>query len=640
MTAFLAASVACSAQDAAQKTEQATVPAHTQPAETLHAGTQLVIVDVGVQDRSGHAIHGLKHEDFVVTEQKKPQTVRYFDEHSATADQKPGPAMPPMPPGTFTDYTPVAPDSTLNVLLIDALNTPMKDQMFVRQQLLEFVKHEKPGVRTAIFGLTNRLVMLQGFTADPAVLQAAVQHRLMARASVLMDDPVSGGETEKLSDTMQDLGMGSALMQTVATVQQFEAEQASMQTQMRVQYTMDAFNALGHYLSNFPGRKNLLWFSGSFPIQIEPDPTIQDPFAVMADNNEEFRQTTNLLTNARTAVYPIDGRGLMTPPMFDAANSGARSGPAFAAQGEKFSRTQAAEHMTMEQMASDTGGQAFYNTNGLWQAAEKAIDAGSNYYTLAYTPNDRNRNGAYRSIHVELSGSLAAQGYRLSYRHGYYADDPQKPAKAPKPGELPTKAAPVAPSAAALADRAAEAYTRAAIARGAPAPSDILFKVRVLPLTGKDDDSLAADNKPDPNGKMKPPYRTFAIDYVAMPDSFSMTPQSDGRHAGAIEFTTFVYDADGYVLNILDKTVELDLLPDTYKEFMSRPVRFQLLVSAPVKQQSFLRVIVHDVPANRYGAVEIPTAEVGRLPAVEAQNTPAEPVRPSTGGPSQPTKKQ
>ena len=111
-------------------------------AETLHTSTQLVIVDVVVEDRAGHPIHGLTRQNFVLTEQRKPQTIRNFEEHSAASDKKPGPPIPPMPPGIFTDYTPVAPDSTLNILLIDALNTPMKDQMFVRQQLLDYIKHE------------------------------------------------------------------------------------------------------------------------------------------------------------------------------------------------------------------------------------------------------------------------------------------------------------------------------------------------------------------------------------------------------------------------------------------------------------------------------------------------------------------
>ncbi len=638
---LIAFATPCMAQSS--QPAQAVKPAQT-PAETLHAGTQLVIVDVVVQDRGGHPIHGLTRDSFVLAEQKKPQAIRNFEEHSAASDMKPGPPMPPMPPGVFTDYTPVAPDTTLNVLLIDALNTPMNDQIFVRQQLLDYIKHEKPGTDVAIFGLTNRLVMLQGFTSNPTVLQAAVEHHLDSKASFLLDDPVgSGSGPESMSDAMQDAapaGGDAAFAQALASVQQFEAQQASFQTQMRTQYTLDAFNALGHYLSNFPGRKNLIWFSGSFPLQIVPDATINDPFAVMADSSEEFRETTNLLTRAQTAVYPVDARGLMTAPMFSAVNSGrnyARSPSAMSNDLLKFSQSQAQEHMTMDQMASDTGGHAFYNTNGLADAVAKAIDSGSNYYTLTYNPTDHKWNGGYRNIHVELSGSAVAQGLKLAYRHGYYADDSQRP---PKHGELPTKAAPAIPTASALADRAAEAYSRAALSRGAPAPEDILFKVRVVPLTGKNDDTLAAGNQPDPHGRMKAPFRTFAVDYVALPGEFSMKPQSDGRHTGAIEFSILVYDVDGNLLNVSDEEVALNLSPDTYKRFESNPVRSQLKVSAPVKQESFLRLIIRDVSNNRYGVVEIPTAEVGHLPPLGAQSAPANVAAPNAGAAPQSTGKQ
>ena len=95
---------------------------------------------------------------------------------------------------------------------------------------------------------------------------------------------------------------------------------------MVVEYAdgLDAFNAIAHYLANFPGRKNVIWFSGSFPLNIEPDETLNDPFAVMEDSNQEFRETTNLLARSQIAVYPVDARGLMTSPVFDASNSGSK----------------------------------------------------------------------------------------------------------------------------------------------------------------------------------------------------------------------------------------------------------------------------------------------------------------------------
>lgn len=637
-------------QAPAPSSSSAATPQSTEPAETLHTGTQLVIVDVVVQDRAGHPVHGLTQDSFVLSEQKKPQTVRNFEEHSSVAAQKPGPPMPQMPPGVFTDYSPIPPDSTLNILLIDSLNTPMKDQMYVRQQLQDYVKHAKPGARIAIFGLTNRLILLQGFTQDPEILKAAVEHRLIARGSTLLDDPVGtdSDSTTSLSDTMQDsiaAGIGGAAFQTaLANVQQFEAEQQSFQIQLRTQYTLDAFNALAHYLINFPGRKNLVWFSGSFPLQIDPDPTLDDPFAVV-DSNEEFRETTNLLAQAQTAVYPVDARGLMTQPMFSAANSGKKyvgNPQAFGQAVMKFSQSQADEHMTMEQMASDTGGHAYYNTNGLADAVAKALDAGSNYYTLTYNPADHNWNGDYRNIRVDLAGPVAAQGYKLAYRHGYYADDPAKPVKAPKHGQLRTNVASktVAQTAAALADHAAEAYARGAVDRGAPTPSDILFKVRIVPLTGKNDDTVAPGNQPDPKGTMKAPYRTFAVDYVALPRDFTMMPQSDGRHTGEIEFTTFVYDSDGLLLNVMGKDIKINFTAENYKQFISNPVRVQLMVSAPVKKESFLRVVIHDVPSNHFGAVEIPASEVGHLPPLQAESTPPAGSPAGAQAPAKPTGSQ
>jgi hypothetical protein len=119
-----------------------------------------------------------------------------------------------------------------------------------------------------------------------------------------------------------------------------------------------------------------------------------------------------------------------------------------------------------------------------------------------------------------------------------------------------------------------------------------------------------------------------------------MTSQGDGRHAGAIEFGVFVYDANGNLLNISDKRVSLNLLPDTYKEFESDAVRIQLQVSVPVRQESFLRLVIQDSPTHRYGVVEIPASQVGHLPPLEAQNVPVNGAAPSSGATPQSSRKQ
>ena len=582
-------------------------PAAPQGATVLRTGTQLVVVDVVVQDSAGHPVHGLKAQDFQLTEGHVAQTLRNFEDHTSTGTPATAEQMPRLPAGTFTDYTPVPPGGSLNILLLDALNTPMKDQTFVRNQLQQYVKHARPGARIAIFGLANRLVMLQGFTSNPETLKDAVDHKLIPRNSPLLEDPNDPTLDSTVSEATQ-------LQQVAANLTQFEAEQAALETHLRKQFTLDALNELGHYLGAFPGRKNLIWFSGSFPLNILPDATLQDPFAVTEVDEGEFRETTNLLAQSQVAVYPIDARGLMTQPMYDASNSGsgyARNPQKFSQDLAKFSTSQIQEHATMAQMAQDTGGAAVYNSNGLAEAVEKAIDAGSNYYTLTYVPTDQRQNGAYREIRVQVTGADAAKGWNLSYRHGYYADEKHPD----KHAETALNSAETVQSndAASMAQHAAAAYDRAAMARGAPTPEDILFKVRVLPASKGTESQVAPGNQLNPNGKFPGPYRRFDVDYVSLGSEFTLAQQPDGHRTDQIEFMVYVYDVDGRLLNAMGKVVSVNLPCNDYLRFAQGAVQFHLEVSTPTRQDSYLRIAVHDMDSNRFGVVEVPADAVSRL---------------------------
>ena len=50
-----------------------------------------------------------------------------------------------------------------------------------------------------------------------------------------------------------------------------EAGTASFLLDRRVELTLDALTQIGRYLSGFEGRKNLIWYSGSFPAAVLPD---------------------------------------------------------------------------------------------------------------------------------------------------------------------------------------------------------------------------------------------------------------------------------------------------------------------------------------------------------------------------------
>jgi VWFA-related protein len=656
---FTAAAIAQT--PATAQTPAPPAPQATGPIPTLQANTQLVVVDVVVQDKDGHPVHGLKVEDFHLTEGKTLQTIRHFEEHSTLIPVEPGPQLPPMPPGTFTDYTPIPPNGTLNILLLDALNTPTKDQAYVRDQLQEYVKNARPGTRIAIFGLANQLIILQGFTSDPQTLKDAVDHKLIPRNSSLLDDPTGSGVDQPANSGVdQPTGASAvglpaiqgtadaALAQSAANLQQFEAETAALEIQLRIQYTLDAFNTLAHYLAGFPGRKNLIWFSGSFPINIFPDGDLQNPFSVMYNSNAEFRETTNLLGKAQVAVYPIDARGLATPPMYSAASSGASLNPrnpqTFSKSITKFNNSQAQEHGTMDELADQTGGKAAYNTNGIAAAVEAAVNSGANYYTLSYSPTDQRQNGAYRTIHIDLAG--AAASVKLSYRRGYYADDARdKHNQIAAAVTDTTRATASAPDAAAAA-----AYSRAAMSRGAPSPTDLLFKVRVLPASKTTETAVAQGNALDRGVSPTGPFRRFDVDFVALPSEFKFTLQPDGKRTAHMSFIVYVFDADGRLLNAAGQNIELNLPPESYVRFRNSAIQRHLEISVPIKTEAFLRVGIKDVSANKFGVVELPVDSVSRLaPAVYAaapaapatttpapSNSPPASIPPATPAPSSP----
>ena len=58
-------------------------------------------------------------------------------------------------------------------------------------------------------------------------------------------------------------------------LQQFNAGHDSFSHNLRVQYTLSAFDQLARYLSGMPGRKNVMWLSGSFPVAVMPEPDLQ-----------------------------------------------------------------------------------------------------------------------------------------------------------------------------------------------------------------------------------------------------------------------------------------------------------------------------------------------------------------------------
>ena len=580
---------------------------------SLKARTQLVIVDVVVTDNKQNPVHNLTASDFTVLENNVPQHIKSFEEHSTANPAKPEPPLV-LPPGNFTNYTSVPAGAPLNILLLDTLNTPNDAQVFVRNQIRLFLKNSPPNVPLAIFGLSTHLWLLQPFTADPRLLQAAVDHKT-PRTSPLMDNATTGDKSDTLA---LEMSIAHTPPYIVQRMQQFEAEQSSDNLQLRTRYTLNALNQMARYLAGLPGRKNLIWFSGSFPISILPDANILNPFAITADSSDKFRQTTALLAKSQVAVYPIDARGLADPSVYSVETSGVQYDPkldpnqgrntqdVFTSHLNDAIRENADDNSTMLQMAEQTGGHAFLNTNGLANAVTRAIEAGSNYYTLTYTPSDTASDGKFRRIQLKLR----RDGYTLAYRRGYYADAPV-PAQAPTPVTVSNTAPHFVPLAALPTDHVADPMHNAMVF-GSPVPTQITLKVLVVPAAGHSEDSLASGNIAPRN--ITGPYRRYDVTIAADPSAITFTTADDGNHHASLLFRTYVYSRDGRLMNASRRIDDSELAPALYERALHSGLFFHQEISVPVKGEFYLRIGVHDDVADHDGAVEIPVDSVKDLP--------------------------
>src|SRR5581483_3550750 len=219
---------------------------------TFKAKARLVLLDVVVTNNKGEPVTGLKKEDFEVIEDGRPQSVSAFEEHKGAPPTQI--KLPPMPPNVYTNFPMVQSADSVNVILLDALNTPTSDQVYVHKQMIKYVKSIPPGTRVAIFTLASRLRMLQGITSDSSLLLAAINNAKAGPSpSPLRPSTVESDANQSRIDFMTneaqgpaspDQTMAQAAVDPINATRQFLNDTALFQTESRISMTLEAMQQL------------------------------------------------------------------------------------------------------------------------------------------------------------------------------------------------------------------------------------------------------------------------------------------------------------------------------------------------------------------------------------------------------------
>ena len=242
-------------------------------------------------------------------------------------------------------------------------------------------------------------------------------------------------------------------------------------------------------------------------------------------------------------------------------------------------------------MAQATGGVSFTGTDGINAAVGRSIDAGSHYYTISYAPTDPRWSGDYRAIHIDA----AQKGMTLAYRRGYFAD---------------------APNAAVRSGQAPLSTITAAMMRGGPDATDILFTSTVQAIGGEPEATVAQGNQV--NESVKGPFRRYSVQLGIDLHDLACVTNAEGVRQCKLEVAVNVCDVNGALLNSAGGVIEADIPADHYAAVLHSGLRYRQEISVPVEGYSFLRIGVHEQASNKIGTVELPVAAVSALPAPAA----------------------
>jgi VWFA-related protein len=461
---------------------------------TLRTNTRLVVVDVVATDSKGQPVTDLKAADFTLLEDGKPQKISGFNfEHPGSNLAQT--AQIQLPPSVVTN-APKFQSNSLNVILFDVGNGDFTEHVYARDQLLKFLNGAALDRPVAIYAMQTQLKLLHDFSTDNKSLSAAIaKYRPPARNN------------------------NSESMESRASA--FSTRGDYHTSERDIENTLNQLNVLAKILAGYPGRKNLIWLSESFPLTLYPETVNQSvmgqqdlrsagtpgtnqnlhalaPFKTYA---ALIKKISDSLMSAQVAVYPVDA-------------------------GAVGKDDHLASQHTMDNMAESTGGKSFKNSNDLVLGLRTGIEDGSTYYTLTYYPENKNWDGLFRRIQVKSDrGNMS-----LRYREGYYAVDPEKINKEDS-------------------DAVAENFSRL-LELDAPSATQIVFQAQVQP----------------PSEKNKKVVVTFHID----PRTLAFEKKDGGVEFAKLSCTVWAYGKDKDKPTMSSGTVTANLKASEYQQVVQQ----------------------------------------------------------------------
>lgn len=410
--------------------EQKPTDRQQDPGPAVRIETELVQIDVVVEDEKGQLVRNLKREDFQLTEDGKVQSLSYFSVGTSSRPArwlKGDRTAVPASGGTATES--VIDTGRYLVLAIDDLHLSPGSLLTAKQALQRFIDQQiSTSDQTSLITTSGTLGLYQQFTNERDLLRRAVS-RLSVRERVVTsssDIPRITPYQAEMIDSNDPDSLELAVQETMAALRvdrrmatgmaQGRARQIVAENNSVTMATLSTLENVIRGLRNLPGRKVMVLVSDGFLLG-----------GLREGRHYDVRRITDVATRAGVVIYSLDARGLVAlPGELDASQPGAGGLIMPGVRSRLANGGIEAQRDGIYALAADTGGKAIFNNNDINLSLQKVLDDTEVYYLLAFEPTTSYRDGRYRKLEVKLPGYPK---YKVRTRKGYFSPDDKQLAK-------------------------------------------------------------------------------------------------------------------------------------------------------------------------------------------------------------------
>jgi VWFA-related protein len=389
---------------------------------TIKVPVDVVVVNALVTDKKGEPVKDLTVNDFKIYEDGKPQPIHTFTLETYRSTQDSPPPTVPLKEGQGppTSAEPAATPRFFS-LVIDDLNSPSVDQFYRSiEAMKKFVANQLvPGDLVMISAVSGRAEL--PFTTDKEAIQrylAELYKKLNLVRTHKSDCPkLTDLQAYKIimdqsdPDAMQVASVEFCSCQdctrlTPADIEQLVRAAARPQFYEDLHFRQVALSSLRTHvraLRHFEGRKSVIFFSPGF---------------ISEEVRFELQEVVDRALRSGVIFNTIDTRGLYTVGYDASEHVNVTLNPIV--QGKTsfmLQATASAKSDSLFQLAADTGGFFYHNSNDLYAGLKAIAERQTFFYVISYaSPNNKN-DGRYHKIKLEVS----RPGVEMTYRKGYYA---------------------------------------------------------------------------------------------------------------------------------------------------------------------------------------------------------------------------